>query len=348
MSLPSRRWLSGALCLAVSVLGASGPSPPCAQDPARGCSYATEPRAPVREPPPTNYLPYLAGPFTRVFVPASNRYLNDHTLLRARDGTWHLFGITLDGPGVPHKERSFLHATAPYLTGPWREHADALFADASWGEGCCVWAPHALATPSAPGMMIYATGEGALRRATSADLFHWDRVASDRDEALQPPGGRDPFLLEEGGRWLLYTVGVDSESHGQIMVSSAVGDPASVTSWTRPATPVTTDPVPNYGWGNLESPFVLRYRGAWYLFLTRTGPGPTDYVRTVVLRSRDPLRFEWQPLTQLPAHAAEVVQEGGRYYLTSAGWTAAIGERSRGLSIAPLRWAPEDSARADL
>jgi hypothetical protein len=103
---------------------------------------------------------------------------------------------------------------------------------------------------------------------------------------------------------------------------------------------VLEDPKPNYAWGNLESPFVVPYRGRYYLFTTRTGPGPSDYNRTYVFRSRDPLRFSWAPVTELRGHASEVVTADGRMFVTSGGWTSAVGERNRGLLLAPLAWAP--------
>jgi len=45
-------------------------------------------------------------------------YVNDHTFLRAEDGTWHLFGITQRNPFKPFEERYLTHVTAPTLHGP--------------------------------------------------------------------------------------------------------------------------------------------------------------------------------------------------------------------------------------
>ena len=180
----------------------------------------------------------------------------------------------------------------------------------------------------------------AIRLADQApgftDLFQWRRVEATPDPLARPPGGRDPFLFRDRGRWLLFSVGVRA-NHGQIVVTSNEGDDLG-RGWSDEAI-VLEDPVPSFAWGNLESPFVVELHRHYYLFLTRTGQdAPTDYNLTLVFRSADPRRFAWQPIAELRAHAAEIVEDGGALYLTSGGWPSAIGEKNRGLSLAPLGW----------
>jgi beta-fructofuranosidase len=294
--------------------------------------------APTGDPSDGEYVPYIAGEYRRVFRPAGTRYLNDHTLVRGPDGTWHVYGITHESTGEPQNERAFLHATAPSLLGPWTTRDDALVADAAFNERA-LWAPHVIERATGAWSMYYCAGviapetpDRCLRRADSTDLTHWTRA-----DVAHPPGGRDPFVLRDGARWLLYSVGVDADLHGQIVASTST----DLVTWSD-ATAVIADPVPSLVWGNLESPFVARYGGAFYLFLTRTPyDGHTDYVRTVVFRSHDPTRFEWRPVAELRAHAAEIVVQDGQYFITSAGWTAEVGEANRGLLLAPLRWASQ-------
>lgn len=198
------------------------------------------------------------------------------------------------------------------------------------GDETAIWAPHVVEVSPSHWAMYYFPNapDGRIRRADSDDLFHWTRTT------LSAPGGRDPYLVRHGTRWRLYSVGVSPSSHGRIVVSES----ADLSTWSEPAT-VTEDPAPGFGWGNLESPFVVQRGELYYLFLTRTSEAYVDYARTVVLASRDPLRFEWEPLAEYPAHAAEVVDDGRRLWLTSGGWTGYVGERWRGLSLAPLAWA---------
>ncbi len=290
------------------------------------------------------HVPYVAGDFYRTYVPSGSRYLNDHTVVRGPDGTWHLYGITSDSAGDPEAEHQFLHATAPALLGPWTEQPDALVADPRSNEKV-LWAPYVVEPqPGRWSLFYYADlldddPMRGLRRAESTDLWHWQRVPATASPNGRPPGGRDPFVLRNGDRWLLFSVGVDGASHGQIL-SSESRDP-SLDQWS-PVTPVITDPMATDPWrrGNLQSPFVVVYGEQFYLFVTRKSPSPIDYVRTDVFCSDDPRHFAWQPIAELRAHAAEIVVDQGRYFITSAGWTKAVGENHRGLSIAPLDWAP--------
>lgn len=272
-------------------------------------------------------MPYLSGGYNLTYRPSSTRYLNDHTIVRGPDSRWHVIGITDTSLGQPQNEKSFLHASAPSLDGPWREEADALSVE---GDEVSLWAPHIVVLGPSQYAMFYFPNNPlkSIYRADSTDLFTWVR------SFLRAPGGRDPFLFRVGQEWLMYSVGVDAEHHGQIIVASS----ADLTTWSAP-TPVIADPLPSFSWGNLESPFVVERDGNYYLFLTRTSESPADYARTVVFASKDPRVFEWLPLTELYSHAGEVVDDGGLFYLTSAGWTANVGERWRGLSIAPMAWA---------
>lgn len=48
---------------------------------------------------------------------ARHWYINDHTLVRAGDGRWHVFGIWHAEPADPLDERMFLHASTDNLAG---------------------------------------------------------------------------------------------------------------------------------------------------------------------------------------------------------------------------------------
>jgi beta-fructofuranosidase len=289
-------------------------------------------------------VPYIAGEFYRTYVPSGSRYVNDHTLVMGPDGTWHVYGITHDSAGDPEAEHQFLHATAPTLFGPWSEQPDVLVADARMNEKV-LWAPHVIERePGRWALFYYADllDENPMRgprRAESTDLWHWQRVEGTASPSGRPPGGRDPFALrEQVDRLLVFSVGVDETSHGQILLTES--QDLSLERWSS-ATPVLTDPNPATPWrrGNVQSPFVVVYDKQFYLFVTRKSPLPIDYVRTNVFCSDDPRHFDWRPIAELRAHAAEVVTYQGRHFITSAGWTKAIGEAHRGLSIAPLEWA---------
>jgi arabinan endo-1,5-alpha-L-arabinosidase len=282
----------------------------------------------------SEWIPVVQGPFQRVYRPAGTRYLNDHTLLRGDDGRWHLYGITHESEGDASLERSFLHASSPSLFGPWRDEADALRSEAPEE---ALWAPFVLPLSIGHWAMFYYgnTPDHRVLRADSGDLHAWRRTAA------SAPGGRDPFVLRIGGSWHLYSVGADEQRQvGQIIVSTS----DDLRTWTTPAVALE-DPVASFGWGNLESPVVVARGGEFYLFVTRTSEARHDYARTMVFCSRDPRRFAWAPVTELLAHAAEVIEDRGEWFVTSAGWTYQVGERWRGLSVAPLGWAPRAAVR---
>jgi arabinan endo-1,5-alpha-L-arabinosidase len=293
-----------------------------------------------------DYVPYVSGAFSVVYTPPGSSYLNDHTLARGPDGTWHLYGTTNASQAAPGKEDDLLHAVAPSLLGPWTSRDPILRLRTDLHEAV-LWAPYVFEQHPGAWVMLYwggwnspnpADGSRGLRRARSADLSTWERLERSTDPADYLPGGRDPFVLRVNGSFLLYSVSVDAQLHGQIVVS--ISDDLLGKAWSEPS-PVLTDPVASFDWGNLESPCVVPYGGQYYLFVTRSGRGPIDYVRTNVFRSRDPTHFTWQPIADLRAHAAEIIFDAGRYYITSSGWTSAVGEENRGLSIAPLQWASQ-------
>lgn len=270
--------------------------------------------------------PVLTGEYQLVYKPSSTRYLNDHTIIKGPDARWHVIGITDTSLGNPQAEKTFLHASATALEGPWTEEPDALTAA---GDEVTIWAPHIVALGPAQFAMFYFPNNPRklIYRADSTDLFTWKR------SPLSVPGGRDPFVLKRKNEWLMYSVGVSPEGRGRIIVARS----RDLETWTETET-VIEDPVPSFTWGNLESPFVVQKGERFYLFLTRTSESPADYTRTVVFTSANPLRFDWSPLTDLHSHAGEVVDDGDKNYLSSGGWTANIGEAARGLSLAPLNW----------
>lgn len=280
------------------------------------------------------WVPFVQGPFQRVYRPPGTRYLNDHTLVRGDDGRWHLYGITHESEGDASLERSFLHASAASLFGPWTDEPDALQSQEPEG---ALWAPFVMPVSVGRWAMFYYgnTPDHRVLRADSLDLRAWRRTGA------SAPGGRDPFVLRAGDAWLLYSVGADEQRQvGQIIVSTS----PDLLRWTEPVVALE-DPEPSFGWGNLESPTVVRRGEEFYLFVTRTSESRHDYARTLVFASRDPRRFAWTPVTELTAHAAEVIEHGGECFVTSAGWTYQIGERWRGLSVAPLGWAPRSAVR---
>lgn len=299
--------------------GACPPSP-------RGCEL-----------PPGDYLPVMMGPMQRVLVPANTRYLNDHTLVRDDGGRWHVFGITsTSGPGGAGfaGQRQFLHATAESLAGPWTEQPDVIVLRPE--EPSRTSAPYIVRDQGLWQMFWYHNVPNGGRVAHAPDLFDWTR------DPQVIPGGRDPFVMRlDDGRWALYTTSLTTEADG-LHDSVAVFISRSLTDWSEASEGVALrNPEACHGndcWGWYESPTIAEVGGAFYLFVTFTSSSPGDYERTWVFRSHDPTRFEPTPITELRAHAGELVRDRGRMFLTSGGWPSIVGEARRGLSMAAIAW----------
>lgn len=278
-----------------------------------------------------------AGAFHEVYDTARERparYLNDHTVIKGRDGLWHMFGIT--GRKPPHdtvpdsaEEDSLAHATARSLRGPWTTRRPALHTDPSYGEDH-LWAPHVI-EHAGTYYMFYSGGGGernsAINLATSRDLDHWKRLPSGtlfRDGWV----ARDPFVTRAGGHWVMYYTATAARGGGHHVVAYRTSD--DLVHWGRRRTAFTDRTTKGSSPPVTESPFVVHRKGWWYLF---TGPRGSGYTGTDVFRSRDPGHFALAGYAgHVAAHAPEVVRDGGRWWVTHAGWFQG------GLHLAALHW----------
>ncbi len=272
-----------------------------------------------------------AGKFVKVYDPSvgesSPWYYNDHTLIQDRKtGTWHVYAITHAEPANPLDEKSFGHATAPSLNGPWTKQPPALVADPAAGESH-IWAPHVIYDRGVY-YMFYAGGTAdhtayRMSLATSTDLVHWTRDAAN---PLFTDGfdGRDPMVLKVGQQWVMYYTANSTPSGGNHIVAYRTS--ADLKRWSERKVAFQHPQTGTFG-GPTESPFVVQRGTDWYLFVCCDG----GYESTKVYKSKNPLHFTIDQLVgTISAHAAEVVRDGNRWYVTGAGWGKG------GLFIAPL------------
>lgn len=277
-----------------------------------------------------------AGEFRKIYDPSVDEsepwYINDHCLVRALDGQWHLFGITRQEPAKPLEEIQFAHATSGQLTRvPWDKRPPALTVarEAPWRE-VHLWAPSVLFHQGRYYMFYCAGGvDGAhykIHLATSPDLDHWTR-ASGNPMVVDGFDARDPFVLRVHDAWVMYYTATSRPDGGHHIVAYVTSD--DLLTWTNRGV-AYTDPATGTGGGPTESPFVVQRGDFFYLFI-----GPRDnYDSTHVFVSDNP--FHWtaeRKVGDIPAHAAEVVQDvDGRWYVSRAGWGKG------GVYLAPLTW----------
>ena len=274
-----------------------------------------------------------AGDFQKIYDPGVGEtqpwYINDHTIVRGPDGTWHLFGITHPEPAAPEDEDSFAHATAPSLHGPWTKQPPALSTDPSRGESH-LWAPYVVHFRDLY-YMFYAGGgpdstQAEISVATSPDLWHWTRHPAD---PLFRDGydARDPFVLRLGNRWVMYYDATSDPAGGHHIVAYRTS--TDLIHWGSRQVAFTDPSTGTFG-GPTESPYIVRQGAHYYLFLGPRG----GYVGTDVFVSDNPLDFSPDALVgHIASHALEVVRDtDGAWYVTSAGWGQG------GVYLAPLDW----------
>lgn len=282
--------------------------------------------------------------------PAPGGYMNDHTIIKAGDGNWHLIGISGGGSGY---EKSFAHGSSSSLDGPWTEHPPlAAYADEN-GNPLDAWAPHAIVKDGVTYLFYRSNlndGSSTLALDTSTDpqLLEWERRL---DVSLTVPADenhfRDVMVIPDGDIYRMYYC---AGWHDRSSVGMATS--SDLINWTHQGSVLTTSAeATDVSWGAAESPFVFRQGEFWYLSTTLTTSAQSDYHQTLIFRSADPGWFgdyngdkTATPganfVTELPVHAPEYFQDGAQWYITTCGWEnmSLYPEAQHGVAIAPLRF----------
>jgi hypothetical protein len=276
---------------------------------------------------------FTVGDFKKVYDPSigetSPWYINDHTFIRAQDGTWHLFGITHAEPANPLDEKFFAHATAPDLLGPWTKQAPVLQADPKANE-TLVWAPYCLLYQGLYYMYYCAGGDDhtkyRIHLATSKDLWKWERSAVN-PIVIDGFDARDPMVLQVDDQWILYYCATSTPQGGHHTVKAVMSK--DLLKWTDPVE-VFRSPVEGSTGGPTESPFVVYRDSKYYLFVC----GENGYADTTAYVSDTPIHWDnANKVGKAAAHAAEIVETPqGKWYVSGGGWGQG------GVYLAELTW----------
>ena len=270
--------------------------------------------------------PVLGGDgWKPLFTPRkTGAYVNDHCVVRAPDGRWHVFGITKATPEVdPQNERWFCHGAGASVTaGDFTERGRVC------DFGARAWAP-AVAFDGTRAVLLY--GPDRLRAAVSDDarLDDWHEVPCTLTGGPLGAVLRDGMIFRlDDDSWLLYSTGKRGPAGA---VSVCVSENLLDWRFVRFALRTTESAPSNPPWAATESPFVFRHDGSYWLSVTYTTSfrGPAEYHNTLLFRSNDPFDFGTytgddanEVAARLYAHAPEylVDPESGRWYVTSCGW----------------------------
>lgn len=299
-------------------------------------------------------VPTIAGPWRTLFRPhVHGYYLNDHTVFRDATGAWRVAGITSATDGDFNAEKYFAVGTSPDFPPhePMREETP--IADF----GALAWAPHAI---TERGTYYLFWSPHRLERLTSSDGIAWGNHTT----VIRAPYHkffRDAMILKVAdGQWLLYTT-----ARGRFFSQVDLYQSFDLTGWQYIGTALRTGlgSERNSPFASAESPFVINYRGHYYLSVTYNNDTAAingillpfkiwldrpSYNDTRIFHSDNPYDFgsyrgrNQTPslLTELKAHAPEYVfvPEHDAWYITTAGWPW-IATLTRGeVAVAPLQW----------
>lgn len=280
-------------------------------------------------------IPYIAGEWKKLFEPHINgSYVNDHTIVMGPDGKWHLFGIT-SFEGTPNFERYFVHGVGESMDAPFEEVGRSI------DRGTLAWAPGIIKKDDNY-YMFYGPSPTSL--AVSFDMYEWFGTKVNLNNEPLMGAHRDHFVLQiSENEYLMYVVGVYNKKGCVSCFSSS-----DLINWDFVTYALTSgDEAPlKPAWGAMESPFVVKKDGLFYLFITYTDCEDENYNDTLVFCSEDPRHFgEYngegegtRPVTKLFGHAPEIIKVGEKYYITTCGWKDSPTPHKGAVSVAELKW----------
>jgi hypothetical protein len=246
--------------------------------------------------------------------------VKDHTLVEARDDTFHLFYIKANET-LPEAQRAKAlgHATSTDLVH-WQFHPDVIPVVPGTWEESFVWAPHIVEVNGF--YFMYYTGVNhnyaqAIGLAASVDLYHWSKYPL--NPVYTPSTAwaawstytwsncRDPFVFQDGGLWYLTTTATTSDQKGAVSLASS----PDLVHWTDLG-PLLVHPGPQ-AWHVLESSNVHYHNGRYHLFCTEQNIGGSTWM------SAPTLQGPWDYAGRQPfdaGHATEVFQVRNKWMLS--------------------------------
>ncbi|MBQ9085028.1 MAG: hypothetical protein IJY24_05165 [Clostridia bacterium] len=284
-------------------------------------------------------IPYIDGEWRVLFRPTKNgKYVNDHTIVKGSDGKWHLYGIT-SFEGIPAYERYFVHGVGDSLDEELCEVGRSV------DRGTLAWSP-AVIRRGENYYMFYGPSPTSL--AVSFDMYEWYGTNVTLHNEPLMGAHRDHFVLEIAeDEYLMYIVGVHNKRGAVSCFYSR-----DLLEWDFAGFALTSgERAPlSPGWGAFESPNVIKRDGLYYLFVTYTDCRNENYNDTLVFVSDNPREFgEYNggeggamPIAKLAAHAPEVIEVDGEYYITTCGWVGKCVVNDGCVSIARLGWTEKE------
>ena len=245
---------------------------------------------------------------------------NDFTVITDKNNRRHMIGITHPAPAefttesIHDGEWQLFHAVADGVTCNYIDAAKILPPSERPNEEFNIYAPHII---SHGGVYHMFYGPGPIRHAVSDNLYDWSPTAA---LFMDHPSDRDPHILPYKNGFRMTYVSEDK------LLGRYSTD---LINWSESELVFT---MPRKGVP--ESPFIVPYDGLYYLFwCIYDGENGAYDNRTFVYVSDTPEKFEHDGyVTELKAHAPEIVTDGGKMYIFSAEYPV------RGISAAEIEW----------
>jgi len=312
--------------------------------------------AAVKALPSPIYRPVISGKWQTLFKPQTyGYYINDHAVYRDAAGNWRLAGITHKSDGNYNEEKYFAVGVSndlPPASGMKEETPVADFGELAWapaiisenGTYYMFWSPH------------------RLERMISRDGITW----SDRETVIPAPYHkffRDGMVIKVAdGQWLLYTTAKEA-LFSQVDTYQSF----DLRKWQYIGTALRSDwgSERNSPFASTESPFVMQYKGRYYLSITYNNDtffwnglllpfkvwlDRPSYNDTLIFQSANPYNFgvyrgqgnSPSLVAHLAAHGPEYIYVAGKdtWYITTAGWPWISTITSGEAAIAPMAWQP--------
>ena len=276
--------------------------------------------------------PVIVLPWRRIIHYPKN-HLNDFCIFRDREGIWH--GIGIMGTGTWDSERSLFHSSSPSLDEIFENHAPLFEENPADGLAPQKHAPFVVEHRGTY-HLFYRRPIGTIMVVRTNDPWQWDGLG---EMVFQERDARDVCILEHEGQFLIYycqSAEVNGRLHACIMVRTS----ADLAAWSEARIAHYDDHEPATH-SFLESPFVVKRPEGFYLFICHRRIGCRI---TVVLFSENPFQFPtgregW--LTVLaPAHAPEIVEDRGKFYIAAVSGPVGDGYPQDGgwVEMAELKW----------
>lgn len=298
-------------------------------------------------------IPYPAidGEYIRIYTPSGDTYrgpdtksfksgeyysewlTNDFSVMKDQN-LWHIVGITHpkpfdfkgafdSGENVHEAEYQLFHAYAQgenfselFAKNSFSEKEKLLYPFERENEQDEIWAPH-LMKIDGKNSILYSPGK--IRMAQSKGFENWEkRELFDGGN----PAARDPYVYTEGEtNYVIFTEGLTLKYRTTTDFSSFSEEKLLLGN--------------KFCGAQLESPFLLKKDGIYYLFVCIWDGNNGDYdERTFVYASETIEGIDkGAPITMLRAHAPEIVKDSdGTYYILSVFYP------QNGISAAKLIW----------